>query len=208
MDLGSPASLNHWNASEALSPGDSLDKGVEPPEEFFCHNASEKLPPEDLDLEKQCTVPGDTKPSWWRRIWGRIFSLIFKSEETAALPRADSDLSSTPNTSVNANRPTIETVRQTNFVEPAATYPDLPTFDKTIRIHSRPPSPPPPSDTLEDPRQHGVLSHSELAELISFIESGDCVSPRISSFDRSTARQRDSATIPLHMYQPHPEVCK
>ena len=192
MDVEPPVSLDHWKALEARPPGDSLDKGVEHSEDFFCRNTTEKLPPEDLDLERQCTGPGDTTPTWWRRIWGRILSLIFKTEASAALSRADSSLSSPPNTRVHSNQPTIDTVREKNLAELAATYTDLPTFDRS-------PSPPPSSDTLEDPCQGGLLSCSELDQLVLYIESVGYISVPISSSDRSTARERDSTTIPSYV---------
>ncbi|KUL81841.1 hypothetical protein ZTR_09050 [Talaromyces verruculosus] len=239
MDLKPSALLDHRNALEALPPRDSLDKGVEHSEDFFCRN-TEKLPPEDLDLERQCTGPGDTTPAWWRRIWGRILSLIFKTEASAALSRADSNLSSPPNTRVHSIQPTIETV-ETNLVEPEATYtagltrakPDsesIRTVKETISVRSSQPQPPPPpdthdpyldgllddrelaassgADTLEDPRQDGLLNRSQLDDLISFIESAGCIPPRVSSSDKSTARERDSTTIPPYMYQPHSDLLR
>ncbi|EED20952.1 hypothetical protein TSTA_081850 [Talaromyces stipitatus ATCC 10500] len=181
-------------------------------DQLFRHNASEKLPPEDLDLEKQCTGPEETKLTWWKQIWKRILSLIFKTEALAALSRADSNLSSMPNTRVHSNRPTIETVRETKVVNPVAIYTagltrakpesqSIPTFEETIRVRSTPPTPPPTPDTL-DPCQDGLLSDRELDDLISFIQNASHISPDVILIGR--LQERDSTTIPPSLYHPHP----
>jgi hypothetical protein len=206
--------LSRRNALGALPPGNSLDMVVEPPvspDQLFCHNASEKLPPADLDLEKQCAGPGETKPTWWRQIWGRILSLIFKTEASTVLSGAGSDLSSTPNTSVHSNRPTIKSVRETDLVERVATCTgglmrakldsqSIPTFEETIRVHSPAPSPPP-----VESRQDDLLNDRELDDLILLIQ--DASSPPMSSSVRSTAREGESTAIPPSLHHSHPDVC-
>lgn len=167
------------NVEHAVSPDD------------LCHNTTERLPPTDLDLERQCAGPGDMTPTWWRWIWGIIVSLFFKTGASAARPRTNSNLSSTPNMRVHSNQPTIEAV-QRNSVESGAVYTavlmrakgdskSIRTFKETTRVRSPQPLPPPPpaSDTHE-PCQDGLLDDGELDDLLSLVEDASShISPPI-----------------------------
>uniref|UniRef100_A0A093VHQ3 Uncharacterized protein n=1 Tax=Talaromyces marneffei PM1 TaxID=1077442 RepID=A0A093VHQ3_TALMA len=167
MSLEPPALSDHWFASLSLPHEDNAD--LEKP----CHSGSV-----------------ENRETWWGRIWRLLLSLVFKTETSAALSRANGNVLSTSNTRVSSDRPAPERgiVTETPLVEPVAIYtaglprarPDpqsLPTFEETIRV--RPPPPPPTLGTL-GPCQDGLLSDRELDDLFSFIQTASHISPRMS----------------------------
>lgn len=139
-----------------------MNMSFEPPVLSDRWFTSEAVPPEDsVDLERQCHIrSGEIKETLWGRIWRLLLFLVFKTETSAVLSRANGNVSSTSNTRVSSDRPALdrEIVTETPLVEPVAIDMDslddsteltqaqsgsqsIPSLESEIRLRS-PPLPP------------------------------------------------------------------